>query len=84
MRLLDLDNHTVLEVYEKPGYKKIGHYVTGTRIPILSDNDLFKNQNKEIPLMNLAWHIPEEVREYLKENNYHGEIFEIIETDDWK
>ena len=34
--------------------------------------------------MNLAWHIPEEVREYLKENNYHGEIFEIIETDDWK
>jgi SAM-dependent methyltransferase len=84
MRLLDLDIHKVLGVYEKPGSKKIGHYVPGTRIPILSDNDLFKNQNKEIPLMNLAWHIPEEVREYLKENNYHGEIFEIIETDDWK
>lgn len=83
MKLLDLDFHNLQGVYEKPGSKKIGHYVPGTRIPILSDEDLFNNSNQEVPLMNLAWHIPSEVRSYLKENDYHGEVFEIIDTNDW-
>jgi len=83
MKLLDLDYHNLEGVYEKPGSKKIGHYVPGTRIPILSDDDLFTHTDQKKPLMNLAWHIPLEVRKYLKENEYHGEVFEIIDTNDW-
>jgi len=83
MKMLGLDYPKVLAVFEKSGSKKIGHYVPGTRIPILSDDDLFEKNNLNKPLMNLAWHIPEEIRSYLKENNFKGDVFEIINLNDW-
>jgi hypothetical protein len=48
-------------VHEKPGLPKIGHYVPGTRIPILSDDELsFGAKEQSPPMLNLAWHIKAE------------------------
>ena len=81
IRFLELDEMSISAVYEKNGSKKIGHYVPGTRIPILSDNELFKNNGSE-PLLNLAWHIPNEIREYLHENGIFREVIDIISDSD--
>lgn len=83
MKLLNLDKDKIHAVFEKPGSKKIGHFVPGTKIPILSDQKLFNMADENFPIMNLAWHIPNEIRNYLKENNLKGDVFEIIDPDEW-
>jgi hypothetical protein len=83
MKLLNLDKDKIYAVFEKPGSKKIGHFVPGTKIPILSDQKLFNMADENFPIMNLAWHIPNEIRNYLKENNLKGDVFEIIDPDEW-
>jgi len=83
VKLLGLDDTLVSAVYEKPGSLKIGHYLPGTRIPIRSDLDLFELPDQSIPITNLAWHIPQEIRNYLQENQYLGKITEILSIDDF-
>ena len=83
VKLLGLNQNSIAAVYEKPGSLKIGHYLPGTRIPILSDNDLFELSDQSLPLLNLAWHIPQEIRLYMAENNYTGEITDILCADDF-
>lgn len=83
VKLLDLNEDLISAVYEKPGSLKIGNYLPGTRIPILSDDDLFALSNQEAPLLNLAWHIPKEIRSYLVGNGYKGPITDILGADDF-
>jgi SAM-dependent methyltransferase len=80
IRLLNLDNSEIEAVYEKPGSKKIGHYAPGTRIPILSDDELMKHSNVTGPLLNLAWHIPTEIRTYLEAIGYRGDVIDVIDS----
>ncbi|MDA2928582.1 class I SAM-dependent methyltransferase [Acidobacteria bacterium AH-259-O06] len=82
-KLLGLNEESISAVYEKPGSLKIGHYVPGTRIPICSDEDLFNLPNKTQPLLNLAWHIPREIRSYLTEHGYTGPIIDIVSAEDF-
>jgi hypothetical protein len=84
VKLLGLNEELISAVYEKPGSLKIGHYLPGTRIPIYSDNDLFALEDKTLPLLNLAWHIPREIRAYMMDNNYSGEIIDIISSEDFE
>ncbi len=84
VKIFGLNEHLISAVYEKPGSLKIGHYVPGTRIPIFSDEELFSFPNQSMPLLNLAWHIPLEIRTYLTENGYHGDEFDIINQQDFK
>ena len=84
VKLLGLNEELISAVYEKPGSLKIGHYLPGTRIPIYSDNELFALADKSLPLLNLAWHIPQEIRTYMVENNYSGEIIDIISIKDFE
>jgi hypothetical protein len=79
---LKLDKNVISQVYEKPGSPKIGHYVPGTRISILSDNELFKLTDKSLPIVNLAWHIPLEIRSYLKQNDYCGPVIDIMSVEE--
>lgn len=79
IRLLGLDFDLIDVVYEKPGSMKIGHYLPGTRIPIESDDQLFLGTEKPKMLLNLAWHIPKEIENYLKEKNFAGRIVHIID-----
>jgi hypothetical protein len=83
IKLLGLNETSILAVYEKPGSLKIGHYVPGTRIPIRSDDELFALPDKTQPLLNLAWHIPDEIRSYMTEHGYTGPIVDILSGDDF-
>jgi hypothetical protein len=83
VKLLGLDENLISAVYEKPGSLKVGHYLPGTHIPICSDEDLFALPNQSLPLLNLAWHIPQEIRNYLSEHKYTGMVVDILSADDF-
>ena len=83
VKLLGLTHESISAVFEKPGSMKIGHYLPGTRVPILSDDDLFALPDSAKPLLNLAWHIPEEIRNYLTEHRYSGPVIDIVATNDF-
>lgn len=79
VKLLGLDFNTIDAVYEKPGSMKIGYYLPGTRIPIRSDIDLWNLPQVPSVLINLAWHISTEIRAYLLEHGYAGEVVDIFD-----
>ena len=83
VKLLELNEDLISAVYEKPGSLKIGHYLPGTHIPICSDNDLFALPDQTQPLLNLAWHIPSEIRTYMAEYGYKGAVIDILSTEDF-
>jgi len=76
IKLLELDESHISAVYEIKGSIKVGHYVPGTRIPIVPEVELFK-LDKTIPILNLAWHIPQEVRANLLSHGYTGTVYDI-------
>ena len=82
VKLLDLDEQMILAVYEKPGSLKVGHYLPGTRIEIRSDDELFRLPDQTLPIVNLAWHIPSEIRAYLIEHKYSGPVIDMLSIDD--
>jgi hypothetical protein len=81
--MLNIDENMISAVYEKPGSLKINHYVPGTRIPILSDDDLLASNDLDKPLLNLAWHISKEIHGYLVKSGYTGPITDILDSDDF-
>ena len=78
IELLKLSRNEIECVYEKPGSKKIGHYVPATNIPIVSAKELFKLEKKPEVILNLAWHIPDEIKDFLNKNNVYSKIINII------
>lgn len=83
VKLLGLTENEVVAVHEKPGSIKIGHYVPGTRIPIVSDDELFARGHEGKPLLNLAWHISQEIRRYLSDNGYDGPVIDVLGPEDF-
>jgi SAM-dependent methyltransferase len=83
IKLLGLNEEQIEAVYEKPGSAKIGHYVPGTRIPILSDDNFEHINRDDQPLLNLAWHIRDEIHSYVRQRGYSGPIIEIISAADF-
>lgn len=83
IKLLDITNKTIKCVYEKPGSPKIGHYVPGTNIPIISDRILFNLKNSRQPIINLSWHISREIKKYLRLNNINNKIIDIVSSKDF-
>ena len=84
IKLLGLDETMISAIYEKPGSPKIGHYVPGTRIPILSDNELsFAANEQSPPMLNLAWHIKAEIEAYVRTLGFQGRMIDIIAQDDF-
>ncbi len=82
IELLNLDVDVIEVVYEKPDSMKVGHYVPGTRIPIKSEDELFISTSPPGLILNLAWHISEEVHNYLKQRGYSGRIIDILDSQD--
>ncbi|MGE0791766.1 MAG: methyltransferase domain-containing protein [Sandaracinaceae bacterium] len=76
VRLLEIDVDTIKVVHEKPGSMKLGHYVPGTRIPIVSDDEM--DTEDSTPIVNLAWHISKEIRTYLTGRGYRGTVIDIL------
>jgi len=83
IKLLNVNEKIISEVYEKPNSKKIGHYLPGTTIPIKSDNKFLQKKNKIKVLINLAWHINKEIKTYLRKMGYKGKIIDILEAKDF-
>jgi hypothetical protein len=79
VKLLELTENSINAVYEKPASNKVGFYVPGTRIPILSDDNLVDTP----VLINFAWHISSEIKAYLLSKGYKGKIIDIISNDDF-
>jgi hypothetical protein len=77
IKLLDLNENCISAVYEIKNSKKTYHYVPGTRIPILPEALLYTKKDKEKIILNLAWHLPAEVRKNLRENKYTGLVVDI-------
>lgn len=77
IKLLGLNETHISAVYEIKGSIKVGHYVPGTRIPILPEADLFKDSDQNQPILNFAWHIAKEVAANLSAHGYRGEIINI-------
>lgn len=84
IKLLNLNKKNILGTYERTNSKKIGYYIPGTKIPILNDKNLKRDINKNIPIINLAWHISNEISKYLKKQNIHNKIINILEKKDFK
>ena len=78
LKMLGLDQTMVSAVYEKHQSKKIGHYVPGTRIPILSDVSILLDRPEGSPRLNLAWHIDQEIKRYMQKQGYEGQYINII------
>ena len=83
IKLLEIDSDMIFAVYEKPGSIKINHYVPGTRIPIISDEKLYLIDNKT-PIINLAWHIPNEIKAYLKGMRISNPLINIVSKEDFE
>ena len=77
IELLELDTGVLEAVYEIEGSIKVGCYLPGTRIPILPEKDLFSLKNQPSRIINLAWHIPNDVAENVKSHGFQGEIINI-------
>jgi hypothetical protein len=83
IKMLNLDESSISGVYEKPGSLKIGNFLPGTRIPIYSDDDLLLLSDKSMPILNLAWHISDEINTYMTNVGYSGPIIDILSIEDF-
>ena len=77
IKLLNLNESHISAVYEIKGSIKVNHYVPGTKIPILPEHKLYSRENVSEPILNLAWHLPKEVRVNLLKNGYKGKVIDI-------
>lgn len=84
LKLLSVDENQIMAVYEKPGSKKIGHYVPGTHIKILNEEEFFSDLENNGPILNLAWHISKEIRQYLLKKGYDGPVIDILDFKELK
>jgi SAM-dependent methyltransferase len=81
MKLLGLDETSIYAVFEKSSSGKNGHYVPGTRIPIIPDDEFTA---WDAPLLNLAWHISDEIKIFMQGRGFNGELFDIITKEDFE
>jgi hypothetical protein len=75
INLLGIDHELQPYVFEKPGSMKLGYYVPGTRIEIISDEHWINGTIQPDNLIIWAWHIYGEVASYLRLNGYRGRLF---------
>ena len=76
--LLGLSQNELSATYEIEGSIKTGNFIPGSRIPILPEKELFDLEERPSVVLNLAWHIEEDVRKNFAYNNYYPEILNII------
>ena len=79
--LLGFDERHIEAVYES-GKQKPGHYAPGTRIPIRHDSEFDWTGNRG-PVVNMAWHIADEVEANWRKRGYSGKMIQIIDEKDF-
>ena len=66
-----LDVEDIECVCEVPGSDKIGHYIPGTRIPVVDESILFEEQP---PAILFSWHLADVIVPKLRDRGYRGKI----------
>jgi len=69
---IGLDENIIDYVLEIEGSKKIGNYIPGTKIPILSEKKLFVDQPNYAILF--SWHIASELKIKLRKRGFKGKF----------
>lgn len=77
VKILELNENHIQCTHEKPGSLKIGYKIPGTQIPIVSDDE-FGDLSKIPVILNLAWHISNEIEKYLRMKGFAGKFINII------
>lgn len=72
-----LNESLIDAAYERSASPKIGHYIPGTKIEIRDEAEFFKNRNASPVIVNLAWHIQDEIERYMREQGYKGDVIPI-------
>jgi len=78
IKLLGLSEKDISAVFEKPNSMKIGHYIPGTRIPILSEDQMPLMAPAPRAILNLAWHINLEIKSYVKSMDPLYDVVDIF------
>ncbi len=81
IKLLRLNKSNISYIYEQSHSKKINHFAPGSNIRIISDKYLKKIDNQK-PIINFAWHIPFEIKNYLKKIGVKNKVIDIIQKKD--
>jgi hypothetical protein len=84
VKLLGLSESDIAAVFEKPNSMKVGHFLPGTRIPILSEAEMAKLAPPPNTILNLAWHISAEIKSYMKNIDAGYECIDIFNPQDYK
>lgn len=75
----DLDESLIDATYERTGSPKIGHYIPGTTIEIKDEVEFFETRMSSPVMINLAWHIQAEIKNYMDNKGYTGTVLPIWE-----
>jgi hypothetical protein len=81
---LGLNEKTIPIIYEQNISKKIYKYVPGTKIKIMPDKLMKKDINKNVLLINFAWHIEKEIKRYLKNLRINNKVVNIVNSSDFR
>ena len=85
INLLKLNKKYISFIYEKNYSLKINKFVPGTDIRILQEKKFSQYSGNSKILINFAWHISKEIKNYMKKKfNYKGQIIDIISQKDFK
>lgn len=83
LNVLGLGPEQIRAIYEKEGSKKIGYYAPGTRIPILSDKNVWSGCSYNYAVLNLAWHIPMEIERRWRSHGFKGRFIQAVSEEDF-
>ena len=72
VNFVGLDENIIDYIVEVDGSKKIGNYMPGTKIPIVSEKKLFIDK-PDYALM-FSWHIAKELKSKLKKKGFKGKL----------
>ena len=75
---IGLDENIIDYVLEIEGSKKIGNYIPGTKIPILSEKKLFTDRPDFAILF--SWHIASELKKKLRTRGFKGKFIVPLPT----
>lgn len=76
LNYFEVNEEHLRATYERSASPKVGYYIPGTRVEIRDEAEFFSDNNAPV-LVNLAWHISQEIGNYVRAKGYQGQILEI-------